>query len=300
MSFLFKRKYILTLGKPTLIEKNVPFRAEKLTEGREFVLTQHNISFSIDKTNTPSNNSASITITNTSDGLVDYLEQNAGLSTYIKLEVGYGDQPVKELFLGEVKGVEDVFVGATRSTKLECGDGYTHLKEQRTARSYRKGTTISRILDDMTVDLGLPKGTFIPPEGEIGNSRSYNGITKEIMTTIAKDIGYNFSVQDNRVNMVPFQYSGGPTVKVINPTSGMIGSPTPIDTGSGQLEKSKGSKRGVRVKCLIDASVRPDSIIIIESRKYNGTFKVNKVSFNGELEGTNWEMDIECEPVGGN
>lgn len=297
MTSLFKRKYRLTVGKPTLIEQNIPFRAETRTEGREYVLTQHQISFNIDKSNTPSNNTAAITITNSSDELVDFLEQNSGLGVFIKLEVSYGTQPLKELFLGTVQQVMDEFTTTDRRTKIKCGDGYIHLKEQRTSRSYRKNTTIGSIVDDMARDLGLPKGTFIKPEGTIPSSKSYTGTIREIMTNIANDTGHNFSIQDGRINFTPLDYSGGPVVKVINPNSGMIGSPTPLDTSTGQLEKAKGSKGGIKVKCFIDASVRPDGFIIIESRRYNGTFKVNKVSFSGDFEGSTWEMDIECEKV---
>lgn len=298
MSLLFKRKYKLIVGIPTVTKSGpIPYKTQS-TEGREFELTSHHIEFNIDKTNTPSNNSCSITIVNTSDAFVDYFEQNAGTSPFVKLEVAYGSQPLKELFLGTLTGMEDNFIGTTRRTTLKCSDGYANLKENKTSRSYRKKTTIQRIVEDMIKDLGLPKGTVIPIQGETKSAKAYSGAVREIITTIAKDNNYNFSIQDGRVNMTPFDYSSGPLVKVINVSSGMIGSPTALDTSSGQLKGNKDSKQGVSVKCLIDASVRPDSLIILESRKYNGTFKVNKVSYRGSYEGSDWAMDIECEPVG--
>lgn len=294
---LFKRKYKLTLGKPTIVKQNFPLKSSTLLEGNEYVLESHNISFEISKSNTPSNNEASITVYNTSDTLVSFLEKNAGLDTYIKLEVGYGDEDLKELFLGSISGVTDEFTTTDRKTKIKCGDGYAYTKEQKTSKSYKKGTTFSRIVDDMVEDLGVPKGTFIPPEGETKKPVVYNGVIKEIMTTIAKDIDYDFSIQDGRVDMVPFKYSKGPTVKVISPDSGLIGSPTPMDTSSGQRQENKEDKKAVRVKCLIDPAVRPNSKIKLESRKYNGFFKVNKVDFSGELEGGEWAMTMECVPI---
>ena len=298
MTSLFKRKYRLTVGKPTLIEKNTPYAVEKQIEGVEFVTTDHQITFQIEKSNTPSNNTASITVYNASDRLTNFIEQNAGLAIGVKLEVSYGSEPLKLLFLGTVQGVVDEFTSTDRKTKIKCSDGYIHLKEQRTSRSFPKGTTLSRIVDTMVGDLGLPRGTIIPPSGSISTPRSYMGTIREIMTTIANDIDYNFSVQDSRVNFTPFSYNKGPVVKVISPRSGMIGSPTPLDVSTGQLEKGRETKRSIKVKCLIDASVKPDGFIIVESRKYNGTYKVNKVSFSGDYEGSSWEMDIECEEAG--
>lgn len=297
MSSLFKRKYELVVGVPTVVKSGpIPYRTQ-VESGSEFVLTTHNISFSIEKTNTPSNNTCEITIYNSSNDLVNYLQNNAGGSSFVKLSVAYGDQPLKELFIGAIQKMDDEFTTTDRKTKLVCSDGYAQLKENKTSRSYRKGTTFTRIVDDMVKDLGLPKGTVIPPEGSLKSSRAYTGVVREILTTISKDIDYNFSVQDGRVVMVPFNYSTGPKVKLISASSGMIGSPSPLDTSSGQLKGNKESKKGIKVKVLIDAFIRPESFVVIESRNYNGTFKVNKVSFSGEYEGTDWTMDIECEPV---
>lgn len=298
MTSLFKRKYELVVGVPTVVKSGpIPYKTQ-VESGSEFVLTTHNISFSISKTNTPSNNTCEITIYNSSNDLVNYLQNNAGGSSFVKLSVAYGDQPLKELFIGAIQKMADEFTTTDRKTRLICSDGYANLKEKRTARSYRKGTTFSKIVDDMVKDLGLPKGTILPPDGELKASRSYNGPLRDIMTNIAKDINYNFSVQDGRVVMVPFNYSSGPNVKLISSSSGMIGSPSSLDTSAGQLKNNKESKKGVKVKVLIDAAVRPESFIVIESRAYNGTFKVNKINFSGEYEGSDWSMDIECEPVG--
>ncbi|AKJ73453.1 hypothetical protein SP40_12 [Salmonella phage 40] len=158
-----------------------------------------NIEFEVKKDNSKDPNKGYVTLYNLSDETVSYLDANQRESIAIVLEAGF-DGENQMLFSGTVEFVQDKWDGHTRQTKMILGDATTNIMTAKTARSYKKGTPLDTVLNDLISDLKLPIGKVVKFGAQtLQQSMAFTGNAANNLERLAKNTGSTFSVQDGAV-----------------------------------------------------------------------------------------------------
>lgn len=311
-----ERTYTLVIGRPVIIGEK-PVNIEKFantSKGDAYEIKDLHIDFNIKKDNSKEPNKGYVTVFNLSDEVVNYLSVNQRESLAVMLHAGYnGDE--KLIFSGTVEYVEDNFPQETRETKFILGDGTLNLTTATTARSYRKGTSLNSVLNDLIADLKLPKGRII----DFGNqtlqtSMAFTGTASQNLANLAKNTGSTFSVQDGAVYWTREGSRFNNVMFEISEEGGMVGTPTPKQPSSskklikakakekaGEKPKAPSKKQkehdikedvGMTVSTLLNGAILPESTVYLNTRYHKGFYKVAELTHRGGYETGEWVTEL--------
>lgn len=307
----YKREYRLEIAKPLLkvegyvgkIDTDITsykqasnMITEMASDSSALVITDLDITFRSSKTASPSLNECTIVIKNISKDTEEYLSNSATNEIFVKLEAGYKNSPLTLIAVGAVQEIKGSFRGNAKDVTLVVSDGYTQVKEARSSISFKKGVPYKDVLNALIHDLGLPEGQVDNISEKLPRSLAYTGSTWEGLKQVAGILGYTPSIQNFTVHFVKRRGGGLKNISVISPSTGLIGSPSPLDGSSGVLIKdTESTKKGVKFSTLIDGAITPNTIISLQSASYYGTYKVLKTTHEGDYEGTSWYVVVEAE-----
>lgn len=332
MSFI--RKYEILIGKPYTFNEGEDVNARsnlglflEPTYRRALILEQyfasestnsiairdHHVEIDIEKTGGESSdgNQANVVIFNLSDETVKYLENNSGDKTFITIKAGYSDDGLLTIFRGNVTKVIDQFEGVNRKTKLTLSDGGVFIKEQLTSRSYPKGTKLDKIVDDLVLDLDLPRGSIAKlGDDVVTKSRTiFYGKSADQLKRVLESRNFAFNIQDMFTYVIARAQEKAKEeaqsrdqknrVPVISPETGLIGSPSFIDDSASMTSKEAdiNPPNGIKFRSLMNGALLPNTYVKIKSRKFNGIYRISKVHHRGSYEGSEWYTDCEAENV---
>lgn len=310
-----ERTYTLVIGRPVIIGEK-PVNIEKFantSKGDAYEIKNLHIDFSVKKDNSKEPNKGYVTVFNLSDEVVNYLSVNQRESLAVLFYAGYnGDE--KLIFSGTVEYVEDNFPQETRETKFILGDGTLNLTTATTARSYRKGTPLNSVLNDLISDLKLPKGRVIDFGSQtLQTSMAFTGNASQNLANLAKNTGSTFSVQDGAVYWTREGSRFNNVMFEISEEGGMVGTPTPKQPSSSKKlikaqskakagEKPKPSKKkkehdikedvGMTVSTLLNGAILPESTVYLNTRYHKGFYKVAELTHRGGYETGEWVTEL--------
>lgn len=317
-----ERTYTLVIGRPVQIgEKPVNIENYANTNrGNAYEIKDLHIDFSIKKDNSKEPNKGYVTVYNLSDEVVNYLDTHQRDSLAVMLRAGYnGDE--KLIFSGTVEYVEDTFPEETRQTKFILGDGTLNLTTATTARSYRKGTPLNSVLNDLVTDLKLPKGRVVDfGTQSTTHAMAFTGNASQNLANLAKNTGSTFSVQDGAVYWTREGSRFGNVMFEISEAGGMVGTPTPKQPSSAKKlikskakaaakaaagekpkapSKSKKKKEhdiredvGLTVSTLLNGAILPESTVYLNTKSHKGFYKVAELTHRGGYETGDWITEL--------
>lgn len=261
--------------------------------------TGHRIQFDIEKTASADQNKGTITLTNINDDMKGFIEASTGQEVYVKLEAATNEEPLGVVFIGTVVSIVDRFEGVDRITKLTLGDGYTPGKEAVSSVSFLANEPYRDIIRNLMADLKLPIGIFNEPSLLVVAKApwSYDGNTMDGLRRLAKELNYRFNITDGKINFVDRHAVNLTEVAEYNERSGLVGSPSTLDKSQGIKQGSSESSTGVRFKVLLDSKLMVDSLVSLDSRAYEGTFRISKVTHSGDWRGNAWYTECEALKV---
>lgn len=313
-----ERTYTLVIGRPVYIGEK-PVNIEKYAntnKGDAYKITDLHMEFDIKKDNSKEPNKASITVYNLSEDIVNYLETNQRESLAVMLHAGYNNNELL-IFSGTIEYVESQFPDETRTTKLILGDGTLNLTTALTSRSYRAGTSMDSILNDLITDLKLPKGRIVPFSGTTAqHSMAFSGTASQNLANLAKNTGSTFSVQDGAVFWTREGSRFSSSMFEISEEGGMVGVPSPKQPSSAKKAIKKRAKDaatvaagktvktpkekeydiredvGLTVTVLLNGAILPESTVYLNTLKYKGFYKVAELRHSGGYENGDWYTEM--------
>lgn len=309
-----ERTYKLTLGLPVYIGEK-PTNISKYTNQSKdsaFVITGiANIEFELKKDNSKEPNKGYVTVYNLTDQTVNYLDANQRESIAVTLEAGF-DGFNELLFSGTVEFVQDKWDGNTRMTKMILGDATNNIMTSKTSRSYRQGTSLDTVLNDLISDLKLPIGKVVKFGSDtLQHSMAFSGNAANNLHRLAQNTNSTFSVQDGAVYWTKQGKRFAKSVFEISPETGMHDSPTPQnpEPAKRRLAKKKARKKppkkphvktsgeikedaGLVVVTELNGAILPESTVYVKSKKYTGFYKVVYLTHKGQLEGGDWITEL--------
>jgi hypothetical protein len=219
----------------------------------------------------------------------------------IEFKAGYAGQ-LNTIFRGTLKNVRNQYTAPDWTTILFSGDGQKKFDEAIFSKTYSQGTAVETIVKDLALNLGLPSEIEVGSPGynqSLLYSASYSGKTKDVLDTVCRDYGLEWSIQYGVLEVRPYREprSKDTTAVLLTSQTGMIGSPTVTE-------------KGVKVKSLLNPEIRPGRLIKIDSKSTiiskagldkkdkvqsaNGTFICDVCNFSGNNYGGDFAVEIEA------
>jgi hypothetical protein len=165
-------------------------------------------------------NTATLTIYNlnesTQQNLVNSEEQWAPIEIYITP----GGLPEKFVFAfgGEIETVENLFVNPGHETTIHCVSQQENHRTLTFRNTYKKGTRIGDIVNDMIEAVNLPRGNIESiPNTEILISESFSGPAFPILQRYVFDMGMYAYIIDGKIHITDAYEIANPTVSSLNP-----------------------------------------------------------------------------------
>lgn len=212
----------------------------------------------------------------------------------VQLKVGYdGDERL--LFKGHPMrdGVELQVTGdGDRVIQVEASDGGLGVTNTHIVKSFSRSVAMNALLDEILSSTGWDRGQIdLPPSVFTAGPVALYHRPDEILDRIGEILvgtdprGFDWQITDNELHIIKrggVRQSAG--VLISQREGNLIGSPTATRTG-------------VRVRALIDATLRPLQGIQVQSDLVNGYFRVTEVTFSGDNWSNEFYMDITAKTI---
>lgn len=285
---LFRRSVTLDIGRDNSVDQTPAFR---LQSGEKLGLT---VAFKIEKTDKPTPNNSTIQIYNLSDSHRAQLEVN-GIRCF--LSAGYpGAESL--IFSGNVRFALTEKQGPDWVTHLELGDGLTSLTAPRVNQAWRPGTLwkdvvagVAGVMKDLDQGNLVDRATQAAGSVVMRNGYSCSAPAATVLTELLAMQELNWSVQDGRIEALAaadYLPGQGP---LISPDTGLVGSPT---IGA---PDHKGGPQIIKVKCLLNPSLKPGSRFQLQSASLNCVCRCHKIVQDGNSRGGDWYTESEVTQV---
>ena len=238
---------------------------------------------------------STVTIYNLSDETINDIKRDG----YIYLNAGYREMKNRaNILTGEIEGIETTWEGLDKVTKITVGDGTKAWRKAELNKTYANGTKASAIMRDLANVMEY-EIVEINPKNDLTYKlgKTIKGSASKSLTQLLKDTESKMFINKNRI-VIRDQKKGYATGFVLNESTGLVGMPTLNKDESGDKnedfekekskKKNKKEKKNWKVTCLLNPKIETDSIIKVESKTCNGTFRVisgkHTKDFNTELE----------------
>ncbi len=251
------------------------------------VITEHDISFDVDKNLGAEPNTCELCIYNLAPATRAELEQKP---VHVTLEAGYDGQ-LEQLFAGDVRWSRNKLDRYGWESKVQLGDGERAYRHARVTQSLEAGATVKQAVRTVanTMELTLDAET----QAALAGVRHVHGLTlsgpsHRELTRLLAPHGLSWSIQDGRLQILSAAQTKGGTALLISQDTGMVGSP---EWGA---PTNDGKPPRLHVRTLLKPSLYPGRLIEVQSRAVNGAFKPLKVKSTGDSRSEDWNTSIEA------
>lgn len=293
-SFLFGRAYGVVIGQigqgTGKFYGNFPL-ANSLLGGGPFQPSPLRIAFDIEKTAKSTSNKAKIQIYNLSTQSRAQFPKG-GYS--ILLYAGYNSLH-DLIYFGDVAYVASERKGPDIISLFECGEAERVLTYGTFQQTYPPGIRVNKIISDV---ISMLSAQGVTPSSQLANALKNNGGTliptkiynkgvvfdssvRTVLDTILPPLNLKWFIQNNVVQVLSITGNNGELAAFISKNTGMIGVP------------SQGANGMVKFRSLLNSSLMPGTYAQLQSETVNGTFTIQKATFQGDSHDQKWE--VECE-----
>lgn len=308
---LFKRSYELYIGKPVPVRKTygpndtvlIDNYIDKKPGPNTFLIKDNHITFSCKKDVESEPNKATISIYNPDPNIIEYVENFSTLKLSCIFRAGYGGDNV-ELFRGTIESYEVDTSSPDIIFKLKVADGKNNLTEAQSNRFYPAGTSYSKIIKDLSQDLGLPLGVAINQQGASKKPLYFAGKSSLNILHLSRLLKADFSVQNGAIWYFPENSRLREEVYKITPSSGLLFDVEPYSRNGEETANDKASvAKQIRFSALLNGYLLPNKTVYVESSgdkpKYKGYYKIIECKHSGGYESTSpWVTEVIAREAG--
>ena len=266
------------------------------------------VGFTIDKTTKREPNTAEIAVYNLSRAHREALETGYGKlrvpgtklkAIPVRVAAGYEGSGMSLLFYGQLR---EVFSRPESDgswvTVLRSGDGDRAIRARATY-GFRPGVSITRVVETLTSEMGIGLGNAAKQltsaqlgqvGAVIGRGATFEGAAPEQLDAVLRSAGYEWSIQDNALQVTPIGKSLDTQGVLLSPQTGLVDVPTTDEKGN------------LQARALLMPGLVPGRRIKVRSRILSGVWRLEKVRYVGDTYGQDWTAELEGRPspeVGG-
>lgn len=255
------------------------------------VLDSVRIAFRIKKTQKAEANDISLTVYNLQKSTRTKFETT---DNRIVLQAGYQDSGLSLLAIGDIVKGSTEFRSPDVVTSVTAKDGGRALRDARASMSFKSDVPAKNIVEELVKLLGVDNVEMdVDLSGTFPHGWSFYGQARDGLSKLARNFGFDWSVQNNTVQITEHREPSKRQAVVLTPQSGLIGSPSRLDKTGDNQTKAK-EPPGLKVKSLLNPALVPGDPVIIEAREYpRATYRISKVDHSGDTHGSEWTTDLE-------
>lgn len=234
-------------------------RIQLLVAGRSVAFPPLRIDFRVDFDTDDDPNTAEIKLYNLSDDTISRLKK--GLS--LVLNAGY-ESDVGTIFAGDIAKVRTEWQGVDKITTIIAGDGLNAILNAKVSKTFKPGIRASQIIRDIIGAFGLEVGTIkLAKDVVYQKGKVVQGKLQQVIRQIAKDCQSGVTIT-NGVIMIRPKTAGTQTGFLLKHDTGLLGTPGYLDSEDADYQ----------VESLLNHRITAGSLLKIQSRTANGTFRV--------------------------
>ncbi len=258
------------------------------------------ISFSLEKADVQSPNTAKISLWNLSPAHLATLNRK---DCVVTLKAGYGSS-MPLLFVGTVINVETETDGADTRTDLEVLDGRKELRDTYITLFYLSAVSSKTVIEAVAGEMGLPvvfseRAAFV----DLPNY-SFVGPGKDTLDRICGTNKLVWSIQNGILQVRGPNEPINMRAFLLSPKTGLVDVPKKLTKGeknsgnaAANSEENK-TQIGWEITYLMNAAIGVNDYIKLESKKASGVFRVSKIKIEGDNFGERWVCTAEILEVG--
>lgn len=241
------------------------------------------VSFSAEKADTDSANTAKVSIWNLSPQHIAELNKK---DCVVTLRAGYGST-MPLIFTGVVTFAKTKPDGSDIVTEVELVDTRVELRDTYVSVSYDGKVNCKTLIQDTADQMGVTASFSYNAEfKDIPNGYSYVGPAREVLTKACDTSGLVWSINNGVLQVKKPEDTMSKEVYELSPTTGLIGIPQRVEI-SGKADKYQ---YGWDVEYLMNAAIGIDDYVFLNSKYVRGYFRVYSVT----VEGDNMEGSWTC------
>ena len=207
------------------------------------------------------------------------------------IEAGYEGQTAL-LYSGTLRTAFTTREGPDLVTTLQSGDGEKEYQRSRINLSIAKGTPNASVIEQVQKALGVNAGnlsTLTPlllaapplyPQGGV-----LSGSASQIMTRVVQSLGFEWSIQEGALQLLQVSAPLAATATLLTPDTGLVGSPSIDNNGI------------LTAQALLIPDLFPGRLIVLESERLSGNYRIEKCNYSGVTHGAEWYVDIEAKKL---
>lgn len=241
-------------------------QAEVIAGGKSFHSDELDIEFNVPFDNDDEPDIANATIYNLSENSINAIKRQQN----VIINAGYkGDTGT--IFMGTLQKCVTRWDGVDKVTELTIGDGSQQWLTKHVSKSYADNVTASSILRDLTGMFGLELGNLqLQKDITYPKGRVINAMLKDAVKQIVAECGSQFNISKGKIIIIPYG-NGIQTGFLLNSNTGLIGSPEAFEK-----EEDGKTVKGYKIQMLLNHRITVNSIIQVESKTANGTYRIVK------------------------
>lgn len=255
------------------------------------------VAFDVDKTSGSEANTFTVSLYNLGASNRAAFEK---IGNRVTLAAGYAQQGPQVLAVGDIVSAEVEYSNADVVLRVEASDGGKALRAARATVSFSAGTPAKDMVQALAARLNIDMPELpVDLSGSFRNGWAFAGRVRDGLDQLAKRFGFDWSVQNNSLQMTTARQPSKRQAVLLSATSGLIGTPSPIDDVRGQDDKAKDKDQpGLLVRSLLNGALVPGDPLMVSSQ-YQGeqTYRVRNVRHKGDTHGQDWISEVECVEV---
>ena len=277
------RNYVLVVG--------VPGKGE-------IEITGLHITFQIKKSsdNKKKGNQASVSIYNLAEDKRKALEAT---NVPVRLDVGYLDTGLHELFHGESTDIVTTRRGEDIVTTVTLDAAYTGLNHRLISKLAAPGSTVEEIVRNLASSMPDVARTKFSGKGlkqKAVDGYPMSGTPRQILTELCDAFGLEWQIDSGilYVTDVVESFMTNSQAFIINEMSGLIERPevTEVEKQRKEGDKKKKGRKGLQIKLLLNPILQAGGLIKLEYGDLSGMYKIIDIQHEGEIYGSNWMTTI--------
>lgn len=239
------------------------------------------ISFSCEKADTSSSNTATVSLWNLSPEHLAELNKD---DCVVVLKAGYGSvMPL--IFTGVVTYAKSSMDGADVCTEIELVDNRIELRDTFVSVSYAGAVNCKTLIEDTAAQMGVTVSfSYNATFKDIPNGYSYVGAAANVLTKACDTSGLVWSINNGVLQVKQPNDTMSREVYELSAETGLLGIPERVQIS----EDDDSYQYGWDVEFLMNAAINVDDYVYLNSIYVTGYFRVYSIAIEGDNYAGSW------------
>lgn len=248
------------------------------------------ISFSIERADTESANTAKVSLWNLSPEHLAELNKD---DCVVVLRAGYGSvMPL--VFTGVVTFAKSKMDGSDVMTEIELVDNRIELRDTFVSVGYAGTVNCKTLIQDTADQMGLTVSFSYNAEfKDIPNGFSYVGPAATVLTKACETSGLVWSINNGVLQVKKPNDTMSREVYELSAETGLIGTPSRVQIS----DKADSYEYGWDVEFLMNAAITIDDYVYLNSKVVRGYFRVYSIAIEGDNMEGSWTCTVRLLEV---